>query len=174
MYPVSVKYDCQILKKSNHRYCPLSRHCWIKLTWSNALEHTVHNCQSQWTRSVTTFCSKWCDILDLATYITFLTCAFLTFILISPFVILPKSVTYPWNSDLFTFDDHTISSLQGSSLILTSHNSCDSDVWATSKYFIIWWLMGTARMVLQCASNMSFFSWMISCDILNIYSGLNF
>ena len=27
----------------------------------------------------------------------------------------------PWNSDIFTFDDHTISSLQGSSLILTSH-----------------------------------------------------
>ena len=25
--PVSVKYDCQILKKSNHGYYPLSRHC---------------------------------------------------------------------------------------------------------------------------------------------------
>ena len=27
VYPVSVKFDCQILKKTNHRYCPLSRHC---------------------------------------------------------------------------------------------------------------------------------------------------
>ena len=93
MYPVSVKYDCQILKNSNHKYCPLSRHCWIKLTGSNALEHRL-TLSITASHSDTTFCSIWWDILDLITSSTVLTCAFITLILISPFVMLPKFVTF--------------------------------------------------------------------------------